>query len=111
MRLDDGLPRSKDHWGWNWSRTRRVLDYLFTVGDLAIAGRNSQFEIRYDLPERVLPARYVDAPALPAAEAHVEPGPPCRPFPRGRECAVPGRLLPAQGGRGPARDRRAGRGG
>lgn len=70
--LDDGLPRSKDHWGWNWSRTRRVLDYLFTVGDLAIAGRNSQFEIRYDLPERVLPARYVEAPALPAAEAHVE---------------------------------------
>ncbi len=70
--LDDGLPRTKDHWGWNWSRTRRVLDYLFTVGDLAIAGRNSQFEIRYDLPERVLPRRYVDAPALPAAEAHVE---------------------------------------
>lgn len=70
--LDDGLPRAKDHWGWNWSRTRRVLDYLFTVGDLAIAGRNSQFEIRYDLPERVLPRPYVDAPALPAAEAHVE---------------------------------------
>ena len=70
--LDDGLPRSKDHWGWNWSRTRRVLDYLFTVGDLAIAGRNSQFEIRYDLPERVLPARYVDAPALSAPDAHVE---------------------------------------
>lgn len=70
--LDDGLPRAKDHWGWNWSRTRRVLDYLFTVGDLAIAGRNSQFEIRYDLPERVLPGAYVDAPALPAPEAHVE---------------------------------------
>ncbi len=70
--LDDGLPRAKDHWGWNWSRTRRVLDYLFTVGDLAIAGRNSQFEIRYDLPERVLPRAYVDAPALPAPEAHVE---------------------------------------
>ncbi|KRC46380.1 MULTISPECIES: winged helix-turn-helix domain-containing protein [unclassified Nocardioides] len=70
--LDDGLPRTKDHWGWNWSRTRRMLDYLFTVGDLAIEGRNSQFEIRYDLPERVLPARYVDAPALSATDAHVE---------------------------------------
>lgn len=70
--LDDGLPRSKDHWGWNWSRTRRMLDYLFTVGDLAIAGRNSQFEIRYDLPERVLPAFALDAPALTAAEAHIE---------------------------------------
>ena len=54
--LDDGLPRKKDHWGWNWSTTRRALDYMFMVGDVAIAGRNSQFEIRYDLPERVIPA-------------------------------------------------------
>src|ERR1044072_10034757 len=54
--LDDGLPRSKEHWGWNWSNTRRMLDYLYTVGDLAISGRNSQFEVLYDLPERVIPA-------------------------------------------------------
>nr|WP_218865999.1 crosslink repair DNA glycosylase YcaQ family protein [Nocardioides kongjuensis] len=70
--LDDGLPRTKDHWGWNWSRTRRMLDYLYMTGELAIAGRNSQFEIRYDLPERVLPAAVLDAPAMTAAEAHVE---------------------------------------
>lgn len=70
--LDDGLPRSKDHWGWNWSRTRRMLDYLYMTGELAIAGRNSQFEIRYDLPARVLPAAVLDAPAMTAAEAHVE---------------------------------------
>ena len=25
-------PRAKDNWGWNWSETRRMLDYLFTVG-------------------------------------------------------------------------------
>ena len=55
--LDDGLPPSKEHWGWNWSATRQVLDYLYMVGDVAIAGRNSQFEIRYDLPERVIPRR------------------------------------------------------
>ncbi len=54
--LDDGLPRAKENWGWNWSNTRRVLDYLYTVGDLAIAGRNSQFEVLYDVPERVIPA-------------------------------------------------------
>ena len=60
--LDDGLPRKKDHWGWNWSTTRRALDYLFMVGDVAIAGRNSQFEIRYDLPERVIPAQHLEAP-------------------------------------------------
>ncbi|MBM9459307.1 YcaQ family DNA glycosylase [Nocardioides sp. zg-536] len=70
--LDDGLPRSKEHWGWNWSRTRRVLDFLYSVGDLAIAGRTSQFEIRYDLPERVLPAAVLDAPVPSAAQAHVE---------------------------------------
>ncbi|WGY03494.1 crosslink repair DNA glycosylase YcaQ family protein [Nocardioides sp. QY071] len=70
--LDDGLPRTKDHWGWNWSRTRRMLDYLYMTGELAIAGRNSQFEIRYDLPDRVLPASVLDAPAMTRAEAHVE---------------------------------------
>src|SRR3954471_22598520 len=61
--LDDGLPRSKEHWGWNWSNTRRALDYMFMVGDVAIAGRNSQFEIRYDLPERVIPREHLLAPA------------------------------------------------
>ena len=47
--LDDGLPRDKKHWGWNWSATKRALDYLYMVGDVAIAGRNGQFEVRYDL--------------------------------------------------------------
>jgi uncharacterized protein YcaQ len=70
--LDDGLPRRKEHWGWNWSNTRRVLDYLFTVGDLAIAGRNGQFEIRYDLPERVIPAHVLASPTPTREEAHVE---------------------------------------
>jgi uncharacterized protein YcaQ len=60
--LDDGLPRTKDQWGWNWSATRRALDYMFMVGDVAIAGRNSQFEIRYDLPERVIPAEHLASP-------------------------------------------------
>ncbi|WP_122818361.1 winged helix-turn-helix domain-containing protein [Nocardioides pantholopis] len=70
--LDDGLPRSREHWGWNWSETRKVLDYLYMSGDLAIASRNSQFEIRYDLPERVLPAEVLAAPTPTPAEAHVE---------------------------------------
>ena len=48
---------SKVDWGWNWSEARKALDYLYLVGDLAIAGRNAQFEPVYDLPERVLPAR------------------------------------------------------
>jgi uncharacterized protein YcaQ len=70
--LDDGLPRSKEHWGWNWSNTRRVLDFLYTVGDLAIAGRNSQFEVLYDLPERVIPAAVLARETPTPADAHRE---------------------------------------
>lgn len=70
--LDDGRPRTQEHWGWNWSRARRMLDYLFTTGDLAIAGRTSQFEVRYDLPERVLPDRVLAAPTPTKAEADRE---------------------------------------
>ena len=70
--LDDGLPRRKDHWGWNWSNTRKVLDFLYLVGDLAIAGRTSQFEVLYDLPERVLPAAVLARPTPSLAEANRE---------------------------------------
>ena len=70
--LDDGLPRRKDHWGWNWSDTRKVLDFLYLVGDLAIAGRTSQFEVLYDLPERVLPAEVLALPTPSPADAHRE---------------------------------------
>jgi hypothetical protein len=70
--LDDGLPRAKENWGWNWSSTRRALDYLFMVGDVAVAGRNSQFEIRYDLPERVIPREHLDAPTPSEHDAATE---------------------------------------
>lgn len=65
-------PRTKEHWGWNWSEARKVLDYLYLVGDVAIAGRTSQFEVRYDLPERVLPARVLEAPTPAPQEAVTE---------------------------------------
>ena len=70
--LDDGLPRDKEHWGWNWSATKRALDYLYMTGEVAIAGRNSQFEVRYDLPERVLPADVLAAPTPTLEEADLE---------------------------------------
>lgn len=70
--LDDGLPRARDHWGWNWSDARRTLDYLFVVGDLAIAGRNAAFEVLYDLPERVLPDHVLAAPTPAPDVAHQE---------------------------------------
>ena len=65
-------PRSRDNWGWNWSEARKVLDYLYLVGDVAIAGRNNQFEVVYDLPERVLPAAVLDAPTPTPQEAVTE---------------------------------------
>lgn len=69
--LDDGLPVAKTHWGWNWSRTRRMLDYLFTAGEVAIAGRSSTFEVRYALPEQVLPRAVLEAPVSSVAEQHL----------------------------------------
>jgi uncharacterized protein YcaQ len=65
-------PRTREHWGWNWSEARKVLDFLYMVGDVAIAGRNDQFEVRYDLPERVLPAYVLAAPTPSVDEANRE---------------------------------------
>jgi uncharacterized protein YcaQ len=65
-------PRTREHWGWNWSEARKVLDFLYMVGDVAIAGRNDQFEVRYDLPERVLPAHVLAAPTPSIEEANRE---------------------------------------
>ena len=55
--LDDGAPRDKKHWGWNWSEAKKALDFLYMCGDLAVAGRNSQFEVIYDLPGAGDPGR------------------------------------------------------
>jgi uncharacterized protein YcaQ len=70
--LDDGLPRGKVHWGWNWSETKKVMEYLFASGELAVSGRNQHFERRYDLPERVIPPDHLDAPEPSVEEAAVE---------------------------------------
>ncbi len=65
-------PRVRDQWGWNWSETKKVLEYLFSAGELAVARRNAAFERVYDLPERVLPRAVLDAPELSEPEAHRE---------------------------------------
>jgi hypothetical protein len=70
--LDDGLPRLKLNWGWNWSETKRALEYLFISGQLAVARRNAQFERVYDLPERVIPASVLDRPLPTPHESRVE---------------------------------------
>jgi uncharacterized protein YcaQ len=70
--LDLDGPRAKDHWGWNWSAARIALDFLYMTGDLAIAGRNGQFEVLYDLPERVIPPAHLNAPHPAEADAERE---------------------------------------
>ena len=49
---------------WEWTPAKRVLEALWTAGDLAIAGRVGM-ERRYALPERVLPEEILGAPEPP----------------------------------------------
>jgi uncharacterized protein YcaQ len=46
--------REKGAW-WNWSDAKVGLEWLLNIGELTVAGRNSQFERLYVLPERVIP--------------------------------------------------------
>lgn len=61
--LDLGERRTRDNWGWNWSNAKTALEWLNWSGQVAIAGRNSQFERLYDAPGRVIPRQYLDATA------------------------------------------------
>ena len=46
---------------WDWKPAKRALEHLFAAGEVAIAGRQGLQRL-YDLPERVIPKRYLDAP-------------------------------------------------
>jgi uncharacterized protein YcaQ len=52
---------------WGWKPEKRALEHLFAAGELAIAGRQG-FQRLYDVPERVIPKRYLDAPTPSEAE-------------------------------------------
>lgn len=57
----------KGSW-WNWKTEKRVLEHLFTTGELMIT-RRDKFQRIYDLRERVLPA-WNDGDAPPLAAVH-----------------------------------------
>ncbi|WP_319945171.1 winged helix-turn-helix domain-containing protein [Nocardia macrotermitis] len=52
--LELDRPRSKDHWGWNYSDTKVVCEQLFAIGELSV-GKRVGFQRHYELTERVLP--------------------------------------------------------
>jgi hypothetical protein len=47
---------------WDWDEAKVALEYLFLTGELMSRGRGSDFARVYDVPERVLPQRIIDAP-------------------------------------------------
>jgi uncharacterized protein len=67
--LEADGPRDRSNWGWNWSQTKRALEFLFWAGVISSAGRTTQFERRYDLTERVLPPEIAAAPDVPHGDA------------------------------------------
>jgi uncharacterized protein YcaQ len=68
--IEDG-PRVRQGTMWDWSDAKKALEWLFWTGKIAVAERVN-FERRYDLPERVLPAQALAAPTPTEEEAHRE---------------------------------------
>jgi uncharacterized protein YcaQ len=56
---------------WNWQDTKIAVEYLFSTGQVMIAGRRN-FERLYDLTERVLPDAVLRTPELTADDAQRE---------------------------------------
>jgi uncharacterized protein YcaQ len=67
--LHDPGQRAGTTWGWNWKDGKVAMEYLFWAGEVAAASR-VRFERRYDIPERVIPAEYLNAPEPTIEDAH-----------------------------------------
>ena len=67
----EGDQRRKSGPWWDWSHTKRALEFLFWSGQVTSARRRG-FERLYDLPERVLPRAVVETPTPDVADAQRE---------------------------------------
>jgi uncharacterized protein YcaQ len=67
--IEEDVPRRADNWGWNWSDTKRALEWLFYCGEITAARRNGSFARVYDVPERVLPSTVVQTPTPATGDA------------------------------------------
>jgi uncharacterized protein YcaQ len=54
---------------WGWKPAKRALEHLFAAGEVAIAGRQG-FQRVYELPERVIPKRHLEAPMPSVQQFH-----------------------------------------
>jgi uncharacterized protein len=57
---------------WGWSEAKRAVECLFWTGELTAATRRTSFERVYDLTERALPAKVVNAPTPDPSDAQRE---------------------------------------
>ncbi|RYE68511.1 MAG: winged helix-turn-helix domain-containing protein [Rhizobiaceae bacterium] len=55
---------------WEWSDTKRALEWLFWAGHITTANRRGSFERVYDLTDRVIPMETLNRPTPTDAEAH-----------------------------------------
>jgi uncharacterized protein len=70
--IEHDSPRETGNWGWNWTKVKRALEFLFWAGEVVAARRNGSFARVYDLAERVLPAEVLAAPTPAPADAYRE---------------------------------------
>jgi len=60
--------RSRQGW-WEWTDSKRALEWLFWAGHITTATRRRSFERVYDLTERVIPAKILALPTPSDGEA------------------------------------------
>ncbi|OFW53557.1 MAG: hypothetical protein A2V75_02105, partial [Actinobacteria bacterium RBG_16_70_17] len=66
--LEEPGERHVPYWGSGWTAGKLALEWLFVTGRLVVGERRGLVR-RYDLPERVIPRQYLEAPAPPREEA------------------------------------------